>query len=78
MNSNLPRIDLYSDTATRPTLAMREAMASAEVGDEQRHEDATVSDLMLPTGLKLEHGWQTLPNLHDMDGFYYCLLIKAG
>jgi threonine aldolase len=29
-------IDLSSDTATRPTPAMREAIAGAEVGDEQR------------------------------------------
>lgn len=36
------RIDLVSDTATRPTPAMREAMARAEVGDEQRGEDPTV------------------------------------
>ena len=33
------RIDLYSDTQTRPTAAMRKAMAEAEVGDEQRGED---------------------------------------
>ncbi|HET7856835.1 MAG TPA: GntG family PLP-dependent aldolase [Gaiellaceae bacterium] len=38
-------IDLRSDTATRPTLAMREAIAHAEVGDEQRREDPTVNDL---------------------------------
>ena len=35
-------INLYSDTQTRPTEAMRAAMAAAEVGDEQRHEDPTV------------------------------------
>jgi threonine aldolase len=35
-------INLYSDTQTRPTEAMRKAMASAEVGDEQRREDPTV------------------------------------
>jgi len=35
-------INLYSDTQTRPTEAMRAAMASAEVGDEQRREDPTV------------------------------------
>ena len=38
-------IDLSSDTATRPTPAMREAIASAEVGDEQRGEDPTVNEL---------------------------------
>jgi threonine aldolase len=35
-------IDLRSDTQTKPSPAMREAMASAEVGDEQRREDPTV------------------------------------
>ncbi|MDQ3823998.1 MAG: beta-eliminating lyase-related protein [Actinomycetota bacterium] len=38
-------IDLRSDTATRPTAAMREAMAAAEVGDEQLREDPTVNEL---------------------------------
>src|SRR5919198_1038757 len=38
-------IDLRSDTATRPTPGMRQAMASAEVGDEQRREDPTVNEL---------------------------------
>ena len=32
-------IDLYSDTQSRPTRAMREAMATAEVGDEQSRTD---------------------------------------
>ncbi len=36
-----PLIDLYSDTKTLPTPAMREAMARAEVGDEQADEDPT-------------------------------------
>jgi threonine aldolase len=35
-------IDLRSDTQTKPSPAMREAMAGAEVGDEQRREDPTV------------------------------------
>jgi threonine aldolase len=34
-------IDLYSDTLTRPTDAMRRMMAGAEVGDEQKGEDPT-------------------------------------
>lgn len=38
-------IDLRSDTVTRPTLAMREAMASAEVGDDVFGEDPTVNRL---------------------------------
>jgi threonine aldolase len=35
-------IDLRSDTVTKPSPGMREAMASAEVGDEQEREDPTV------------------------------------
>jgi threonine aldolase len=38
-------IDLRSDTATKPTKAMREAIANAEVGDEQLREDPTVNEL---------------------------------
>jgi len=37
------RINLLSDTQTRPTSAMREAMARAEVGDEQIGDDPTVN-----------------------------------
>ena len=39
------RIDLISDTSSRPTPGMRRAMAEAEVGDEQRGEDPTVNRL---------------------------------
>ena len=35
-------VNLYSDTQTRPTPAMRKAMAEAEVGDEQSFADPTV------------------------------------
>ena len=38
-------INLYSDTQTRPTEGMRRAMAAADVGDEQRFADPTVSAL---------------------------------
>lgn len=38
-------IDLRSDTVTRPSLAMRQAMASAEVGDDMMGEDPTVNHL---------------------------------
>lgn len=36
-------IDLYSDTMTKPSPAMRAFMCSAEVGDEQKGEDPTVN-----------------------------------
>jgi len=39
------RINLLSDTQTRPTPAMRAAMAAAEVGDEQVGDDPTVNAL---------------------------------
>ncbi|HYO81140.1 MAG TPA: beta-eliminating lyase-related protein, partial [Bryobacteraceae bacterium] len=38
-------IDLRSDTVTRPTAAMREAMFRAEVGDDVYREDPTVNKL---------------------------------
>ena len=38
-------IDLRSDTVTRPTLAMRQAMANAEVGDDVYDEDPCVNRL---------------------------------
>lgn len=38
-------IDLRSDTVTRPTAAMRQAMATAEVGDDVYSEDPTVNRL---------------------------------
>ena len=38
-------VDLSSDTATRPSAAMRKMMADAEVGDEQKAEDPTTNAL---------------------------------
>ncbi|HEY8776283.1 MAG TPA: GntG family PLP-dependent aldolase [Gaiellaceae bacterium] len=38
-------IDLRSDTLTQPSPAMREAIANAAVGDEQKREDPTVNEL---------------------------------
>src|SRR5213075_2801827 len=44
MSNSQPRniVDLRSDTVTRPTPAMRRAMAEAEVGDDVYGEDPTV------------------------------------
>ena len=46
-NPALPpvRVNLYSDTQTRPSPAMREVMMRAEVGDEQNGDDPTVNAL---------------------------------
>jgi len=38
-------VNLYSDTQTRPTAAMRAAIAAAEVGDEQLRQDPTTTAL---------------------------------
>ena len=38
-------IDLRSDTVTKPTQAMREAMAAAPVGDDVYQEDPTIEAL---------------------------------
>ena len=45
-----PMIDLRSDTVTRPTPAMRRAMAEAEVGDDVYGEDPTVNRLQARAG----------------------------
>ncbi len=39
------RVNLYSDTQTRPSPAMKDAMVRAEVGDEQHGDDPTVHEL---------------------------------
>jgi hypothetical protein len=38
-------VDFFSDTKTQPSQAMREAMAFAPVGDEQKMEDPTTAEL---------------------------------
>lgn len=46
-------IDLRSDTITKPTVAMREAMARAEVGDDVFGDDPTVKELEKETAALL-------------------------
>lgn len=48
-------VDLRSDTVTRPTPAMRAAMASAEVGDDVYGEDPTVGALEAEVAALLGH-----------------------
>jgi threonine aldolase len=40
-----PRVDLRSDTVTKPSPAMRRAIAEAEVGDDRYGDDPTVNRL---------------------------------
>ena len=39
------RVNLYSDTQTRPSAAMKDAMMAAETGDEQSGTDPTINAL---------------------------------
>lgn len=67
MRHDLPWIDLRSDTVTRPTDAMRDVMAHAEVGDDVYGEDPTVNalqqrladDLGFEAGLFVPSGTQS-------------------
>lgn len=49
MNENKMIVDLRSDTVTRPTHGMLEAMYSAKVGDDVFEEDETVNELQKKT-----------------------------
>ena len=53
MAEKLPIVDLRSDTVTRPTPAMRKAMAEAEVGDDVYGEDPTINLLQEMTAAML-------------------------
>ena len=54
MTNDISRaIDLRSDTITKPTPAMREAMAAADVGDDVFGEDPTVRELEAETAALL-------------------------
>jgi threonine aldolase len=53
--TNPTPIDLRSDTVTRPTAAMREAMARAEVGDDQFGEDPSINRLQERVAAMLGH-----------------------
>ena len=59
-----PRIDFRSDTVTRPTPAMRDAMLSAQVGDDVFGDDPTVLELQSEAA--------------DMLGFEAALFVPSG
>lgn len=44
----------------------------------ETHSDAQLAEFTHPNALALGCGKQTLPGVHDMDGFYYCLVRKAA
>lgn len=42
----------------------------------ERTNDAMLNDIAHPCAMTLNYGVQTLPGVHGMDGFYYCILQK--
>jgi threonine aldolase len=72
-------VDLYSDTQTRPTEAMRRAIATAEVGDEQKREDPTVNRLQERVAELLGHeAGLFLPSGTMCNGIGFRLHVRAG
>ncbi len=72
-------INLYSDTQTRPTEAMRRAIAAAEVGDEQRGEDPTVLTLQERVASLLGHEAPLfLPSGTMCNAIAFRLHIRSG
>ena len=72
-------VNLYSDTQTRPTDAMRRAIASAEVGDEQRGEDPTVLALQERVAALLgKEAALFLPSGTMCNGIAFRLHVRPG
>jgi threonine aldolase len=72
-------VNLYSDTQTRPTAAMRRAIADAEVGDEQRGEDPCVNLLQERVAELLGHeAGLLLPSGTMCNGIGFRLHVRAG
>jgi threonine aldolase len=72
-------INLYSDTQTRPSDGMRQAIAFAEVGDEQRKEDPTTTRLQERVAELLGHeAGLFLPSGTMCNGIGFRLHVRAG
>ncbi len=70
-------IDLRSDTVTRPSAGMREAMATAEVGDDVYVEDPTVNALEAEVAALFGHEAALFVPTGTM-GNQICLRVLAG
>jgi len=44
----------------------------------EQQNDVMLIDMVHPNAIALEHGIQSLPGVHNMDGFYYCILEKSS
>jgi Threonine aldolase len=71
-------IDLKSDTVTRPSKAMRLAMAEAEVGDDVYCEDPTVNRLQEKSGGHDRKGCGPVPSLRHHGGTSWRCSLTAG
>jgi threonine aldolase len=72
-------IDLFSDTTTQPTAAMREFMMRAPVGDEQLREDPSVNDLQdLVADLTGKEAALFLPSGTLCNIIAFCLHCERG
>ena len=69
-------IDFRSDTVTRPSIKMRNAMSQAEVGDDVYGDDPTVNELEQWSAKR--HGRRRGPNLGPDDGAAAELLGGTG
>lgn len=72
-------IDFSSDTQTRPSLAMREFMAAAPVGDEQLREDPSVNQLQeMAAALTGKEAALFLPSGTMCNAIAFCLNANRG
>jgi threonine aldolase len=72
-------VNLFSDTQTQPTEGMRRAIASAEVGDEQRFADPTVNALQERVADLLGHEAALfLPSGTMCNGIAFRLHVRPG
>src|SRR5204863_953707 len=75
----MERVNLFSDTQTRPSAEMRQAMAGAEVGDEQRFDDPTVNALQdRVAGLLGKEAALFLPSGTMCNAIAFRLHLRAG
>ena len=73
------KVDLYSDTVTRPSEKMRQFMAAADVGDEQLGEDPSVNKLNEMTAELLDKEEALyLPSGHMANQIAYAVHCEPG
>ena len=75
----MSRVNLFSDTQTRPSPEMRRFMCEAEVGDEQKGEDPTVNLLQeMVAELLGKEAALFLPSGTMCNAIAFCLHVGRG